>query len=117
VHQSRARNPPAFPEAAEAISVPSATITSTPRRLRKYAAQAPMTPPPQITTRMISSLCKSTAPRIVSRRWHDPHDRKFFEGTKQGASKLKPPTKSSADRVTKRIADVKECRQMAWIHF
>ena len=32
-------------------------------------------------------------PRIVSRRWHDPHDRKFFEGTKQGKSK--PPTKSS----------------------
>ena len=53
---------------------------------------------------------ESTAPRIVSRRWHDPHDRKFFEGTKQGASKSKPPTKSSADRVTKRIADVKECR-------
>jgi hypothetical protein len=53
---------------------------------------------------------KSTAPRIVSRRWHDPHDRKFFEGTKQGASNSKPPTKGSADRVPRRIADVKECR-------
>jgi len=53
---------------------------------------------------------ESTAPRIVSRRWHDPHDRNFFEGTKQGASKSKPPTKSSADRGTKRAADVKECR-------
>jgi hypothetical protein len=47
-------------------------------------------------------------PRIVSRRWHDPHDRKFFEGTKQGKSK--PPTKSSADRLPKRVTDVKECR-------
>ena len=53
---------------------------------------------------------ESTAPRVVSRRWHDPHDRKSFEGTKQGANKSKPPTKSSADRVPKRIADVKECR-------
>jgi hypothetical protein len=49
-------------------------------------------------------------PRIVSRRWHDPHDRKFFEGTKQGARKSKPPTKSSADRLPKRVTDVKECR-------
>ena len=49
-------------------------------------------------------------PRIVSRRWHDPHDRKFFEGTKQGTSKSKPPTKSSADWLPKRVTDVKECR-------
>jgi hypothetical protein len=53
---------------------------------------------------------ESTAPRIVSRRWHDPHDRKSFEGTKQGANKSKPPTKNSAGRAPKRIADVKECR-------
>ena len=50
------------------------------------------------------------SPRIISRRWHDPHNRKFFEGTKQGTSKSKPPTKSSADWLPKRVTDVKECR-------
>jgi hypothetical protein len=50
------------------------------------------------------------SPRIISRRWHDPHDRKFSEGTKQGTSKSKPPTKSSADWLPKRVTDVKECR-------
>ena len=34
-HQSRARNPPALPEAAAATSVRSTTKTSIPRRLRK----------------------------------------------------------------------------------
>ena len=45
-------------------------------------------------------------PRIVSRHWHDPHDRKFFEAAKQRASKSKP----TADRVPKRVTAVKECR-------
>jgi len=49
-------------------------------------------------------------PRLVSRHWHDPHDRKFFEASKQKASESKQPTKYSADRVPKRVADVKECR-------
>jgi hypothetical protein len=53
---------------------------------------------------------ESTAPHIVSRRWHDPHDRNFLEGTKQGGSKSKLPTKSSANRGPKRAADVKDCR-------
>jgi hypothetical protein len=51
----------------------------------------------------------SPAPtRIVSRHWHDPHDRKFSEAAKLSASKSKP--KSSADRAPKRVADAKECR-------
>ena len=51
----------------------------------------------------------SPAPtRIVSRHWHDPHDRKFSEAAKLSANKSKP--KSSADRAPKRVADVKECR-------
>jgi hypothetical protein len=49
-------------------------------------------------------------PRIVSRHWHDSHDRKFFEATKQKASKSKPPRKSFADSESKRVADAKECR-------
>ena len=49
-------------------------------------------------------------PRIVARHWHDPHDRKFFGSTKQGAGKSKSPTNPSADRTTKRFADAKECR-------
>ncbi|MEH2611754.1 hypothetical protein [Bradyrhizobium sp. AZCC 1693] len=47
-------------------------------------------------------------PRIVSRHWHDPHDRKLYEASKQKAGKSKP--KSSAERAPKRVADVKECR-------
>jgi hypothetical protein len=43
-------------------------------------------------------------PRIVSRHWHDPHDRKLYEASKQKAGK------SSAERAPKRVADVKECR-------
>jgi len=50
------------------------------------------------------------APRIASRHWHDPHDRKFFEATKQNASKSKSPTKDPADRAPKRVTAVKECR-------
>jgi hypothetical protein len=50
-HQSSARKPPDFPEAAQATAVRSTTMTSAPRRLRKYATAAPMTPPPQIKTR------------------------------------------------------------------
>lgn len=49
-------------------------------------------------------------PRIASRHWHDPRDRKFFEATKRNASKSKPPTKNSADRAPKRDTAVKECR-------
>lgn len=49
-------------------------------------------------------------PRIVSRHWHDPHDRKFFDAAKQRTSKSRPPTKNSADRAPKRVTDVKECR-------
>jgi len=29
-------------------------------------------------------------PRIVSRHWHDPHDRKLYEASKQKAGKSKP---------------------------
>jgi len=47
-------------------------------------------------------------PRLVSRHWHDPHDLKFFEATKQKPSRSKPP-KSSADRAPKQVSDVKEC--------
>jgi hypothetical protein len=50
------------------------------------------------------------APRIASRHWHDPHDRKFFEATKQNASKSKSPTKDTADRAPKRATAVRECR-------
>ena len=48
--------------------------------------------------------------RIASRHWHQPHDRKFFDTTKQGVSTSKFPTKVSADRTAKRVADAKECR-------
>ena len=36
-HQSSARKPPALPDAAQATPLRSTTVTSTPRRLRKYA--------------------------------------------------------------------------------
>jgi hypothetical protein len=49
-------------------------------------------------------------PRLVSRHWHDPHDRKFFEASKQKASASRSPTKNSADRVPNRVTAVKECR-------
>ena len=48
-------------------------------------------------------------PRIISRHWHDPHDRQHQE-TKQKASASKSPTKSSPDRAPKQVAAVKECR-------
>jgi len=44
--------------------------------------------------------------RIASRHWHDPHYRKFSNTAKQ----FKLPTKDSADRALKRVADAKECR-------
>ena len=50
------------------------------------------------------------APRIASRHWHDPHDRKFFEAAKQNASKSKSSTKDPADRAPRRVTAVKECR-------
>ena len=51
----------------------------------------------------------SPAPtRIVSRHWHDPHDRKLSEAAKLSASKSK--SKNSADRAPRRVADAKECR-------
>jgi hypothetical protein len=49
-------------------------------------------------------------PRLASRHWHDPHDRKFFEAKRQKASKSKPLTKNYADRAPKRVGDLKECR-------
>jgi hypothetical protein len=49
---------------------------------------------------------ESTTSRLGSRRWHDSHARKAFEGTKQESNKSKPPPKSSAGRVPKRVADV-----------
>jgi len=49
-------------------------------------------------------------PRIMSRHWHDPHDRKFFDPTKQKASASRSPTKYSADRIPERVTAVKECR-------
>jgi hypothetical protein len=49
-------------------------------------------------------------PRLVSRHWHDPHDLKVLEATKQKASNSKPPKKSSADRAPKQVSDVKQCR-------
>ena len=41
---------PGTPDAAHAISERSTTVAATPRRERKYAIAAPITPPPQITT-------------------------------------------------------------------
>src|SRR5215470_15420772 len=49
-HQSSARKPPDLPEAAHAMSERSTTVTSTPRRARKYAVAAPITPAPHTTT-------------------------------------------------------------------
>jgi hypothetical protein len=49
-------------------------------------------------------------PRLVSRHWHAPHDRKFFDAAKQRANKSKLATESSADRAPKQVTDVKECR-------
>jgi hypothetical protein len=49
-------------------------------------------------------------PRIISRRWHDPHDLKFFE-RKQKANSSKPPKKDYTDRApTPKQVSVKECR-------
>jgi hypothetical protein len=44
-----------LPEAAQAIPVRSTTIGFAARRLRKYAIEAPITPPPQMTTRITAS--------------------------------------------------------------
>ena len=50
-------------------------------------------------------------PRLVSRRWHDPHDSKFFEAKKQKENNLKPPKKSYADRApAPKQVSVKGCR-------
>jgi len=49
-------------------------------------------------------------PRIAYRHWHDSHDRKFLDAAKQKASSSKLPMKTSADRVPKRVTNVKECR-------
>jgi hypothetical protein len=49
-------------------------------------------------------------PRIVSRHWHDPHDRKVFVATKQKASASRSPTKNSADRAPRQATAAKECR-------
>jgi hypothetical protein len=41
-----------LPDAAQAMPVRSMTTASTPFWLRKYAIEAPITPPPQINTRI-----------------------------------------------------------------
>ncbi|KAK8514598.1 hypothetical protein V6N13_103240 [Hibiscus sabdariffa] len=56
-HQSRARNPPAFPEAAQATEDFSTRVTAAPFLARKYAVQTPITPPPHTTTRFLGSGC------------------------------------------------------------
>jgi len=50
-HQSKARNPPDFPEAAHATDDFSISVTAAPFLARKYAVQTPITPPPQTATR------------------------------------------------------------------
>jgi hypothetical protein len=77
-------------EKAEVAYVPPVEAPSEPAAPQKAAS-----PPP---------------PRIVSRHWHAPHDRKFFETTKQSASKSKPPTKNSVDRAPRQASAAKECR-------
>jgi hypothetical protein len=49
-------------------------------------------------------------PRLVSRHWHDPHDLKSLEATKQKASRSTPPKTISTDRAPKKVSDAKECR-------
>src|SRR6478609_2634297 len=48
------------------------TVECTPRRLRKYAMEAPMTPPPHITTRMWSPQTVTTGAHAFVRGF-DPH--------------------------------------------
>lgn len=50
-HQSKARKPPALPEAAHATADCSTMVTETPFLARKYAVQTPITPPPHTTAR------------------------------------------------------------------
>ena len=50
-HQSKARKPPALPEAAHATADCSTRVTETPFLARKYAVQTPITPPPHTTIR------------------------------------------------------------------
>jgi hypothetical protein len=50
------------------------------------------------------------APRFISRHWHDPHDLRSLEATKQKGSRSKPTKQSSADRAPKQVSDVKPCR-------
>ena len=49
-------------------------------------------------------------PRLVSRHWHDPHDRKFFEAKKQEAGSPRPAKKNVAERAPKQASNVKQCR-------
>jgi hypothetical protein len=53
-------------------------------------------PPVKNVTSLSQSASQKAAdpppPRIISRRWHDPHDLKFFE-RKQKANSSKPPKK------------------------
>jgi hypothetical protein len=50
------------------------------------------------------------SPRLVSRHWHDPHDRKFFEANKPKADNSRPAKKNVAERASKQASNVKECR-------
>src|SRR5262245_9422901 len=71
-HQSSARKPPDLPDAAQATPERSTTVTSTPRRARKYAVAAPMTPAPQTTTcRGRITLDSSWRPWLVDDRLAD----------------------------------------------
>jgi len=79
---------PTYSEKVEVAYVPPVEAPSEPAAPQKAASPAPT--------------------RIVSRHWHDPHDRKSIEVAKQRASKSRP--KSSTDRAPKRVADAKECR-------
>lgn len=85
------RNTPTDAEKVDVVYVPPIDDLAPPNQSAPHKAASP--PPP----------------RLVSRHWHDPHDLKFFEATKQKASRSKPPT-SSADRPPKQVSDVKECR-------
>ena len=73
------RNTPTDAEKVDVVYVPPIDDLAPPNQAAPHKAASP--PPP----------------RLVSRHWHDPHDLKFFEATKQKASRSKPPT-SSADR-------------------
>ena len=58
---------------------------------------------------------KATSPplaRIVSRHWHDPHDREVFLATKKKAREGK--TRRSADRERGRTIDATKCRSDGW---